>query len=228
MHKTAMKHGRLFFETYVRPPARILDIGAQDVNGSLRSVAPPECDYVGVDFVASKGVDVIIEDPYVLPFPDESFDIAVTSSCYEHSEFFWLTFLENLRVLKSDGLLYINVPSNGIFHRYPVDCWRFYPDSGMALQNWSRRSGGNALLLESFIGMQDSGVYNDFVAVFVKDAAKASAYPSRIIERFDGYTNGRLAGRDDILKTAEWPQDALALSSRIRRRANRLLGRPLE
>jgi SAM-dependent methyltransferase len=119
----------------------IVDIGSQDVNGSLRSVAPPNNKYIGVDFVEAKGVDVVITDPYSLPFEDESVDAVVSSSCFEHSEFFWLLFNEALRILKPTGLLYINVPSNGQFHRYPVDCWRFYPDSGVALQNWGKRSG---------------------------------------------------------------------------------------
>ena len=100
MHKTAMDHARIFFETYVKAPATIVDIGAQDVNGSLRSVAPAGCTYTGVDFVEGRGVDVIIEDAYKLPFADDTFDVAVTSSCFEHSEFFWLTFMEILRILK--------------------------------------------------------------------------------------------------------------------------------
>jgi SAM-dependent methyltransferase len=158
MHNTAMQHGKLFFDTYVddRADLTIVDIGAQDVNGSLRTVAPANCKYVGVDFAEGKGVDVIIDDPYALPFDDATIDVCVSSSCFEHSEFFWLSFLEVLRILKPEGLLYLNVPSNGYFHQYPVDCWRFYPDSGRALQNWARArrvhevsggAGGPALAL---------------------------------------------------------------------------------
>ncbi len=42
MHYTAMRHGFLFFETYFGADAapRVLDVGSQDVNGSLRAVAP--------------------------------------------------------------------------------------------------------------------------------------------------------------------------------------------
>lgn len=82
----------MFFDTYVRTPARIINIGAQDVNGSLRSVAPAGAEYVGLDLTEGRGVDVVITDPCELPFDDGSFDVAVTSSCFEHSEFFWLTF----------------------------------------------------------------------------------------------------------------------------------------
>jgi hypothetical protein len=43
MHDTAMKYGAAFFNTYLKNAKEltIVDIGAQDVNGSLRSVAPP-------------------------------------------------------------------------------------------------------------------------------------------------------------------------------------------
>jgi SAM-dependent methyltransferase len=107
MHDTAMANGRRFFLTYM-PEARgqtIVDIGAQDVNVSLRQVAPPSNTYVRVDFVAAPGVDVVMTDPYRIPLEDGSTDAVVTSSVFEHSEFFWLLFHDILRVLKPSGLL---------------------------------------------------------------------------------------------------------------------------
>jgi SAM-dependent methyltransferase len=205
-----MDFGQRFFETYAgsRPCLRIIDIGAQDVNGSLRPVAPADAEYVGVDFVAGKGVDVIISDPYALPFPDESADLVVCSSCMEHSEFFWLLFNEMIRVLKPDGVLYINAPSNGAFHRYPVDCWRFYPDSGIALRNWSRRSGYRTALLESFTGPQVAPeTWNDFVGVFLKDEAFVASFPRRILDEYPGYTNGLRFGEENLTRLTTLPED---------------------
>ena len=143
MHPSALRNGKLFFETYAAmlADASVVDIGAQDVNGSLKDVMPSHLRYTGVDFVEGKGVDVVLDDPYTLPFADESVDIVVSNSCLEHSEMFWPSFLEMLRVLRPTGLLYLNVPSNADFHRYPVDCWRFYLDSGVALVSWARRNG---------------------------------------------------------------------------------------
>src|SRR5512140_2189307 len=137
MHPTAMMNCAHFFDTYGTcfgpdERVRVVEIGAQDVNGSLRDVAPKRFEYVGVDFVAGKGVDVVLDDPYVLPFEAASADIVVSSSCFEHAEMFWLVFLEVMRILKPRGLFYLNVPSNGMYHRHPVDCWRFSPDSGAA------------------------------------------------------------------------------------------------
>ena len=201
MHDTAKEYGAAFFNTYIDETLnlKIVDVGSQDVNGSLRSFSSPNHQYVGVDFVDGKGVDVIIRDPYSLPFDSESVNVVLSSSCFEHSEFFWLLFNEALRILKSNGLLYLNVPSNGLFHRYPVDCWRFYPDSGVALVNWGKRSGYKCALLESFIGERRTDIWNDFVAVFSKDEHYTSQYPHRIQEEMPNFLNGHIYGRNDII-----------------------------
>lgn len=223
MHVSALRHAKLFFETYVDAPSAIVDIGAQDVNGSLRSVAPEGCSYTGVDFAKGRGVDVVIGDPYSLPFEDGAFDVCVSSSCFEHSEFFWLTFLEIIRILKSGGLFYLNVPSNGFFHRFPVDCWRFYPDSGIALEHWARRNGYNVTLLESFTGAQHQGIWNDFVAVFGKDRP---THPTNIQENYEDFTNGYIAGRDGfanfrtVMEDQRWKERWWRIKS--------LFGRPPE
>jgi SAM-dependent methyltransferase len=216
MHDSAIKNCQNFFKAYCTDldpsqPARIIEIGSQDINGSLRSIAPPQFDYVGVDFAEGNGVDVVLTDPYSLPFEDESADIVISSSCFEHSEMFWIVFLEILRVLKPSGLFYLNAPSNGNFHRYPVDCWRFYPDSGNALAKWAQRNGLNSLLLESYISNQDGGIWNDFVAVFLKDGANLSRHPSRILDNLQGYRNGFKHGETGPLNHVELSEDHVRL-----------------
>jgi SAM-dependent methyltransferase len=203
MHHSAMEYGRLFFSQYTKENSnlKIVDIGSQDVNGSLRSVSLTGNEFIGVDFVEGKGVDVIITDPYNLPFTENSVDVVVCSSCFEHSEFFWLLFNDIIRILKPGGLFYLNVPSNGNFHRYPVDCWRFYPDSGIALQNWAVKSGYDVILLESFIGNQNKAIWNDFIAVFLKDSTRASEHPNRIMGKTDNYTNGITNNNQEFSKS---------------------------
>lgn len=209
MHDTAMEFGAAFFETYAKDATglTVIDVGAQDVTGSLRTVCPDGNRYIGVDFAHGKGVDVVITDPYALPFDDNYADVVVSSSCFEHAEFFWLVFNEALRILKPGGLLYLNVPSNGAYHRFPVDCWRFYPDSGAALQNWGRRSGYNVALLESFTGRRKADIWNDFIAVFLKDEAHVASHPRRILDTLKLYTNGRRHGSDQITNFALASQD---------------------
>lgn len=201
MHVSALNHGKLFFETYLSPNASvtIIDIGAQNINGSLRQFAPVGCHYVGVDFVLGHGVDVVLNDPYCLPFTDASVDVVVSSSCFEHVEFFWLIFSEIMRVLTPSGLFYLNAPTNGDFHRYPVDCWRFYPDAGTALAHWGQRCGFSCIQLESFTAYQNMDIWNDYVAVFLKDEMYVTNHPRRMLDRVGRYMNGQLYGNNAVL-----------------------------
>jgi SAM-dependent methyltransferase len=209
MHKTALVHADAFYRTYAGqfPAPVIAEVGSADVNGSMRQVAPAASRYIGLDFSAGPGVDVVLTDPYRYPLETASVDIAVSSSCFEHAEFFWLSFLEILRVVKPHGLVYLNVPSNGAYHRHPVDNWRFYPDAGIALSRWAQRSGVPTLLLESFIGWQDTHIWNDFVGVFVKDRAHAPAYPERMVRRVRNPTNVIIDEMPEPQNLVEMPQD---------------------
>jgi SAM-dependent methyltransferase len=214
MHVTAMDNCKLFFDTYSSffsslDRIKIIEIGSQDVNGSLRTFAPLNSDYIGLDFVDGKGVDVVLDDPYSLPLDSESADIIISSSCFEHSEMFWIVFLEVMRVLKPHGIFYLNVPSNGAYHLFPVDCWRFYPNSGGALVTWARRNSINSVLLESYISNQRGDVWNDFCGVFLKDELHISAYPKRIIDSFGDYLNGIKYGSNQIFNHSSWTEDSL-------------------
>jgi SAM-dependent methyltransferase len=209
VHKTAIDNAKLFFDAYVQPLGHvsIVEIGSQNVNGSIRPSFGADVSYIGVDFADAAGVDVVLSDPYSLPFQDNEIDIVVSSSCFEHSEFFWLTFLEAARIVRPGGLIYLNAPSNGPVHGYPVDCWRFYPDSGRALANWGVRMGQDIILLESYTSEQNGGLLNDFVAVFLKDSTAISAYPSRILHRLQRFSNGYLYGETQIKNPLQVTED---------------------
>src|ERR1700741_625437 len=101
MHDTAYQIGRLFFEVYFkgRTPS-VLDVGSRDFNGSLRACVPPAAKYIGVDLQPGPGVYLVLKDPHRLPFEPNTFDTIVSSSCFEHDQMFWLTFLEMARVSK--------------------------------------------------------------------------------------------------------------------------------
>jgi SAM-dependent methyltransferase len=217
MHPTAMQNCKEFFECYSPTiPSdggiRVIDIGSQNVNGSLRAVCPPAYAYIGVDFVHGEGVDTVLKDPYELPFATGSTDIVLSSSCFEHAEMFWLLFLEILRILKPGGLFYLNVPSNGDFHRWPVDCWRFYPDSGRALVKWAKRNGISVAMLESFTSTQIGDQWNDFVAVFLKDESRVTQFPGRILAKKNNYHNGLLYAQEEVLRHSILPEDKKKLA----------------
>lgn len=224
MHDTAMEIGCLFFALYGAPGQRILDLGARDVNGSLRTGAPAGATYVGVDLEPGPGVDVVLEDAYHLPFARSEFDLVVSSSCFEHDPMFWLTFLELVRVTKPGGYLYISAPSNGNYHCYPTDNWRFYPDAGLSLEAWTRRRRLKVRLVESFIAARRRDVWNDCVMVFCRGEEKADR--PRIVDRLKGATNVRRAGAmGELANRAETTEDQrliAALTEEIRVRERRI------
>lgn len=180
MHESAMRNGKKFFDTYAKhkESGLVIDIGSQDVNGSLREVCPKRFTYTGVDFQKANNVDVVLTNPYKLPFDDKSVDIVVSSSCLEHSEFFWLTWLEIVRVVKPDGLIYINAPSEGQYHPYPIDAWRFRVDASTSLVNWAKHNGYPIGLLQTYI--DSDWPWKDFVAIYVGSADQSALYPDRI------------------------------------------------
>lgn len=136
MHNSSFEHMRRLVEGYLDRGRGLnaIDIGSYDVNGSYRVLFDaPGWRYTGVDLESGPGVDVVLKSPYTLPFPSASVDLVLSGQAFEHVEFFWLTWLEMLRVLKPGGLVFLIAPSRGPEHRYPQDCWRFYPDGYRAL-----------------------------------------------------------------------------------------------
>jgi Glycosyl transferase family 2/Methyltransferase domain len=214
MHQSADHLGRLFFALYWRPEfQRILDIGSLDVNGTLRRHCPTDADYIGIDLSSGPGVDVVLNDAHNFPFPDDYFDAIVSSSCFEHDQMFWITFIEAIRVLSKQGFLYINAPSNGLYHPYPVDNWRFYPDAGLALEQWARRSQAPVQLVESFIAGRTGGesstvlgdMWNDCVMVFGK--SDFTTPPRLICDAISVRYNVRRAEASGIVNESELPED---------------------
>jgi methyltransferase family protein len=182
MHDTALEIGRKFFEVYLsdqRPS--ILEVGSIDVNGTLRDCAPPDCRYTGIDIVAGRGVDIVLGNPHSLPFDDNGFDATISSSCFEHAQMFWLTFLEMVRVTKPAGYIYLNTPSNGWYHSYPFDYWRFYPDAGLALAAWAAHQGKEVSLVESFIARRKADAWNDCVIVFCNGPIERCTLPKKLL-----------------------------------------------
>jgi SAM-dependent methyltransferase len=71
--------------------------------------------FVSVDIETGPGFDVTYKIGEDLPFEDNEFEAAVSTSCFEHDDVFWMTFLDVMSVLKPGGYFYLNAPSNGPF-----------------------------------------------------------------------------------------------------------------
>jgi SAM-dependent methyltransferase len=207
MHKTAEQNAKRFFNKYVynkKQNIRILEIGSYIGGFNIRSLNPQNSEYVGVDLVEGPGVDVVLTDPYIFPFGDNEFDYIISSSCFEHIDFFWVSYLEIMRVLKPSGVFYLNAPSNGDFHRYPIDSWRFFPDSAHSLVRWGNRNGLSSVLLEQYTSDKETDIWSDYVAVFLKDNINISDYNERIVDDFYNFTNGSKHPHNNIINEKKW------------------------
>lgn len=152
-------------------PIKVVDLGSASVNGSYREILPDTAAYVGVDLAAGPGVDIVLIDPYHLPFPDGSIDLILSGQMLEHCGQFWRVFAEIERVLSPEGLAFMIAPSAGPVHRFPLDCYRFYPDSYAAIAEWS-----GLRLVQSWT--DERGPWRDLVGVFQKgDSLKPRCEP---------------------------------------------------
>ncbi|RLA43289.1 MAG: methyltransferase type 11 [Gammaproteobacteria bacterium] len=168
MHASSLENMQKCYEKYLgqstmllKPLIKVLDIGGADINGSYADIfSDDKFQYIAADLDGGAGVDVKLDDPYELPFDDGSFDIVVSGQVFEHVEFFWKLFEEIMRVVNKQGFVFLIVPSAGPIHRFPVDCYRFYPDSMRALARYAQVE-----LVECW--HDNRGPWNDIVAVFV-------------------------------------------------------------
>ena len=143
MHPSSYKNMEVFAEKYLEGlrdrNLKIIDIGSRDVNGTYKPIFQnPNWTYTGADIVNGQNVDLVVKSMYNWwNIKSCLYDVVISGQTFEHIEYFWFTIMEIARILKAGGLCCIVAPSGGEEHRYPVDCWRFYPDGFKSLANYA-------------------------------------------------------------------------------------------
>jgi len=223
MHKNSIRHMRALVERYLDAslPLSIGDIGSFDYNGSYRSLfTSPQWKYTGIDLEAGPNVDLILTSPYAFPVPDGHFDVIVSGQAFEHVKFFWLTWKEMVRTLKPGGLIFLIAPSRGPEHRYPVDCWRFYPDGFRALAEY-----GEIECLEAHTDWAEypgarGGAWGDTVGVFAKPPYVLLPSAQQWLRRHASVPARSVADRAASMITRSVDATLRGLVRRARRRSN--------
>lgn len=175
----------------------IIDVGAKAYSGNP-TYRPffnkQKWKYFGLDLDPGVNVDIVVSNPYNWKeVPDNFADVVISGQAFEHVEFPWLTIKEIYRILKPSGVCCIIAPSSGPEHKYPYDCWRFYPDGMRALAKWA---GFKVVEVFTDWGL---GEWQDTFAVFQKPSSK-----ELINSPFPEFNNKKVAERVylDAVKTA--------------------------
>ena len=128
MHSSVLRFARTI-APFIAPGRDILEVGSQDVNGSVRPIflAFSPASYLGVDAAAGKGVDrVVPAESLESEFHEASFSLVISTETLEHVQPIWRIVSGMKRVLRPGGYLFVTTRSPGFpYHGYPDDFWRF-------------------------------------------------------------------------------------------------------
>lgn len=89
----------------------VLDIGSFDVNGTNEYLFS-ECEFTGLDIEEGPGVDVVCE-AQKYDAPDESYDVIISSECFEHNPHYKETIQNAVRMLKPGGFMLFACATTG-------------------------------------------------------------------------------------------------------------------
>lgn len=89
----------------------VLDCGSLDINGNNRYLFE-NCNYLGIDIGIGKNVD-IVSTIHEFLYTDESFDVIISTECFEHDMYYKQSLLNIIRLLKSNGLFLFTCATTG-------------------------------------------------------------------------------------------------------------------
>lgn len=189
MHQSAYDKTKVCVEGYLAAykdkPLDILDIGSCTVDVQTfnhRSLCRDPWKYTGMDIEAGENVHIVVREPYDWKEIESArYDVVLCGQAFEHIRFPWLTIKEIQRVLKPGGIAIITAPSGGPEHKYPVDCWRIYPDGFQALCDYAGlRMVEHYTQFGDFFYTDGSDKWHDSIAIMQRpaEAGEEAAFPA--------------------------------------------------
>ena len=89
----------------------VMDIGSLDINGNNRYLFG-NCCYLGVDLMPGRNVDIASKGGD-LKLPDATFDVIISTECFEHDPYYKQTLINAARMLKPGGLFMFSCATTG-------------------------------------------------------------------------------------------------------------------
>lgn len=93
------------------PSCQVLDLGGRDVNGTTRHLFTEADQYISVDIVAGRGVD-IVADAAEVDF-DYEFDVVITTELLEHTPRVAEIIVNAYRLLRDGGVFVATMAGPG-------------------------------------------------------------------------------------------------------------------
>jgi SAM-dependent methyltransferase len=109
--------------------AKVLEVGAYDVNGSVRPYIEQfgPAMYVAVDRQPGPGVDAVVDcEQLVKNMGGDAWDFVISTEMLEHVDNWRVCMRQMAWAVAPGGMLLLTTRSPGFpYHPFPVDNWRF-------------------------------------------------------------------------------------------------------
>jgi SAM-dependent methyltransferase len=135
------------------PGATVLDYGCADM--AYRDLFGPDVVYLGADIPGNADAAIEILPDGTLPVGDESVDAVFSTQVLEHVEDPHRYLAECARVLRPGGKLLLSTHGIMVYHRDPVDYWRW---TGEGLRRVVEQAGLRVAEFRGVMGLAATGL----------------------------------------------------------------------
>ena len=135
-------------EIYGHIEPHIIEIGSRARSGNIYKLSDT-ANYMGFDILDGPNVDVVGDVHRLSQYISAKFDFAVSISVWEHLAMPWVAAVELAKVMKPDGIAYIQSHQAWPVHDSPWDFFRFSSDAWKCL--FHKKSGWEVLGVEHSI-----------------------------------------------------------------------------
>lgn len=128
MHDSVLLWGDKLLTSELCAGKMVLEVGSQNVNGSLRPFVErhsPKA-YIGVDLAYGRGVNIAVPLADIHNYVVPPFDMVICTEMLEHAEEWALDMIRMTHMLTMGGTIILSTRSVGFpYHGFPHDYWRF-------------------------------------------------------------------------------------------------------
>lgn len=164
---------------------KVLDIGGRARSGYLLADHLPGCDVTVLDIVPDEGVDIVADIHDMSDVIDAGrFDFVICVSVFEHLIMPWKAAIEINKVLKRDGVVFVQTHQTVGLHDRPWDYFRFSDDSWKGIFNASTGFEILSTLMTNFVRITPMHYY----AIEPHSEKMGGFYESSVVVRKVGET----------------------------------------